>query len=87
MGLQWLLDGCSQQGVAKLDTLAGDNDCKIVCVVVPLRFPLTELLICVRESVSTQPHYLSVTPRNTTHKVTGGFFLLLILSYIFCYCV
>lgn len=68
MGLQWLLDGCSQQGVAKLDTLAGDNNCKIVCVVVPLRFPLTELLICVSESVSTQMYYLSVTPRNTLTK-------------------
>lgn len=47
MGLQWLLDGRSQQGVAKLDMLAGDNNCKNVCIVIPLRFPLTELLICV----------------------------------------
>lgn len=30
MGLQWLFDVCSQQGLAKLYMLAGGNNCKNV---------------------------------------------------------
>lgn len=73
MGLQWLFDVCSQQGLVKLYHLL----CWQVIIIVKmceswldLDFSLTELLICVSKIISTQVYYLSMSPRNTVHKVT-----------------